>query len=159
MSASRPARRPCVCSDPDLREVRRHREGHRRSWMPPASPMTSTPRSSPTPPSRTSRTASRLSRLSGADMHHRHRRRLLHGHLPRASASSSTNPEFADVVSLEGVADTKKHCLPSSSPFPPPPAPLPRSPSTTSSPTRRRTASSSASTSTTSPTSPSSTLR
>ena len=53
-----------------------------------------------------------------------------------------TNPEFADVRSLEGVAPPRTPACPSS-PCPPPPAPPRRSPSTTSSPTWRRTASSS----------------
>ena len=116
----------------------------------------STLRSSPTPPSRTSRTASRLYKASGADMHRRHRRRLLHGHLPRASASSSTNPEFADVTQPRGRRPHQEARHVHHRRARPRPAPPLRSPSTTSSPTRTRTASSSALTPTTSPRSPSS---
>lgn len=61
------------------------------------------------------------------------------------------NPEFADVVSLEGVAPTKNHATFTIA-VPPRRAQRPRLPSTTSSPTRRRCASSCASTSTISPT-------
>ena len=55
------------------------------------------------------------------------------------------NPEFADVVSLEGVAPPKTRVSPSS-PWLPPPAPRLRPPSTTLSPTRRSAVSSFAST-------------
>mgnify|MGYP000125707093 CR=1 FL=1 len=61
----------------------------------------------------------------------------------------TANPEFADVLSLEGVADTKNPSVRSSA-CRPPPAPPRRRPSTTWSPTRPTSASSWLSTRTTS---------
>ena len=67
-----------------------------------------------------------------------------------------TNPEFEDVRSLEGVAPTKNHAVPTVA-VPTTAGTGQRSPSTTSSPTPKKSANSSAWMSTTSPKSPSST--
>ena len=69
-------------------------------------------------------------KASGADMHGRHRRRLLHGHLPRASASSLRTPSSPTSAPSRALP-TPRSTPRSPSPSPPRPAPPLRSRSTT----------------------------